>query len=104
MRMVQEAGSEYESQWAAITSIAAQIGCTSETLRRWDEVLAPQIERVWQANMQVYGAEKVRLQLHREGIEAARCTGSSASSRHSGPINSGFPISPRSRPGKALSM
>ena len=23
-----------------------------------DEVLAPQIERVWQANMQVYGAEK----------------------------------------------
>lgn len=33
--MVQEAGSEYESQWAAITSIAAKIGCTSETLRRW---------------------------------------------------------------------
>lgn len=35
VRMVQEAGSEYESQWAAITSIAAKIGCTSETLRRW---------------------------------------------------------------------
>lgn len=33
--MVQEAGSEYESQWAAITSIAGKIGCTAETLRRW---------------------------------------------------------------------
>jgi putative transposase len=37
-------------------------------------VLAPQIERVWQANMQVYGAEKVWRQLRREGIEAASCT------------------------------
>jgi len=35
VRMVQEAGSEYESQWAAITSIAAKMGCTAETLRRW---------------------------------------------------------------------
>jgi transposase len=35
VRMVSEAGCQYESQWAAITSIAAQIGCTSETLRRW---------------------------------------------------------------------
>jgi len=35
VRMVQEAGSEYESQWAAILSIAAKIGCTAETLRRW---------------------------------------------------------------------
>ncbi len=35
VRMVDEAGSQYESQWAAITSIAAKIGCTPETLRRW---------------------------------------------------------------------
>jgi hypothetical protein len=33
--MLSEAVSEYESQWAAITSIAAKIGCTPETLRRW---------------------------------------------------------------------
>ena len=39
-----------------------------------DEVLAPQIERVWQANIQVYGADKVWRQLLREGVEAARCT------------------------------
>ena len=34
VRMVREADSEYESQWATITSIAAKIGCTSQTLRR----------------------------------------------------------------------
>ena len=39
-----------------------------------DDVLAPEIERVWRANMQVYGAEKVWRQLAREGTAAARCT------------------------------
>lgn len=34
----------------------------------------PQIERVWQANMQVYGADKVWRQLAREGVVVARCT------------------------------
>jgi transposase InsO family protein len=34
----------------------------------------PQIQRVWQANMQVYGADKVWHQLNREGIGVARCT------------------------------
>ncbi|WP_157896721.1 IS3 family transposase [Acidovorax carolinensis] len=41
---------------------------------RRDELLAPQIERVWQANMQVYGADKVWRQLAREGVTVARCT------------------------------
>lgn len=35
VRMVTEAREQYESQWAAIVSIAAKIGCTAETLRRW---------------------------------------------------------------------
>ncbi|WP_281907661.1 IS3 family transposase [Massilia varians] len=178
VRMVSEASSEYESQWAAITSIAAKIGCTPETLRRWvrqqerdtgqrpgpttaeeerikalerevrelrkaneilrlasaffgpggarpplqavrafidqyrhaygvepicrvmqvapsgywryaaqqrnpelrcaraqrDDVLSVDIERVWQANLQVYGADKVWRQLRREGTDVARCT------------------------------
>lgn len=39
-----------------------------------DEVLRPQIHRVWQANMQVYGVDKVWRQLKREGIAVARCT------------------------------
>ena len=32
------------------------------------------IQRVWDANMQVYGADKVWLQMNREGIAVARCT------------------------------
>jgi len=39
-----------------------------------DDILASQIERVWNANMQVYGADKVWRQLAREGTETARCT------------------------------
>jgi putative transposase len=36
--------------------------------------LAPEILRVWRANLQVYGADKVWKQLGREGITVARCT------------------------------
>ena len=39
-----------------------------------DDTLLPQIERVWQANMRVYGADKVWKQMNREGVEIARCT------------------------------
>ena len=39
-----------------------------------DDALVPQIERVWQANKQVYGADKVWKQMNREGVGIARCT------------------------------
>ncbi|OUE36205.1 transposase [Burkholderia territorii] len=39
-----------------------------------DEVLQPEIKRVWRANMQVYGVPKVWKQMNREGIVVARCT------------------------------
>jgi len=39
-----------------------------------DDFLMPHIQRVWHANMQVYGADKVWKQLNREGIAIARCT------------------------------
>jgi transposase len=32
--MVEESRGQHDSQWVAIVSIAAKIGCTSETLRR----------------------------------------------------------------------
>jgi len=35
VRMVFDHGNEYDSQWAAMVSIAAKIGCTPETLRKW---------------------------------------------------------------------
>jgi transposase-like protein len=33
--MVLEHGADHASQWAALGSIAAKIGCTAETLRGW---------------------------------------------------------------------
>lgn len=39
-----------------------------------DATLMPKIERVWQANLRVYGADKVWKQLNREGVTVARCT------------------------------
>jgi transposase-like protein len=35
VRLVMDGAGEHGSQWAAIGSIAAKIGCTAETLRRW---------------------------------------------------------------------
>ena len=39
-----------------------------------DEFLMPHIQRVWQVNFQVYGADKIWRQWLREGIQVARCT------------------------------
>jgi len=33
--MLLEQQREYNSQWAAMTSIAGKVGCTAETLRKW---------------------------------------------------------------------
>ena len=47
VRMVFEHEDEYDSQWAAITSVATKLGMTPETLRKWvrraeiDEGLRP---------------------------------------------------------------
>ncbi len=41
---------------------------------RRDDSLKIDIRRVWDENFQVYGARKVWHQLHREGIDVARCT------------------------------
>jgi transposase len=35
VRLVLESVMQHESQWVAIESVAAKIGCTFETLRRW---------------------------------------------------------------------
>ena len=39
-----------------------------------DAALMPTIERVWNDNLQVYGADKVWMQMNREGAAVARCT------------------------------
>lgn len=35
VRLVLDHQGDYASQWEAIASVAAKIGCTAETLRRW---------------------------------------------------------------------
>jgi transposase len=35
VRLVLEGGGDHPTQWAAISSVAGKIGCTSETLRKW---------------------------------------------------------------------
>ena len=39
-----------------------------------DEVLKPEIQRVWEDNFRVYGVRKIWRQLNREGIKVPRCT------------------------------
>ena len=46
----------------------------NKKLRRANEILKPEIQRVWQTNMRVYGADKVWKQMNREGMAVARCT------------------------------
>ena len=68
-RMLPIAPSTYYAHKACLADPAR----LSERARR-DAVLRQEIERVWKANREVYGARKVWRQLHREGIETARCT------------------------------
>lgn len=35
VRLLLDGGGEPPTQWAAISSVAAKIGCTAETLRKW---------------------------------------------------------------------
>ena len=69
IRMVREHRPEYPSQWAAITSIAAKLGCTTETLRRWVQ----QAERDAGARPGLTTDERQRLkELERENFELKR--------------------------------
>jgi len=48
--------------------------CLLSVRAQRDAVLIPTIERVWNDNLQVYGADKVWMQMNREGAVIARCT------------------------------
>ena len=69
VRMVLEQQDKYDSQWAAIVSIAEKIGCTAETLRSW----VRQAERDAGRRAGLTTEERVRLkQLERENFELRR--------------------------------
>ena len=62
-RMVGEHRADYGSEWAAMTSIAAKIGCTAETLRRWCREEASR--RAWPVALAGQGRDRLKL-LERE--------------------------------------
>jgi transposase-like protein len=69
VRLVFEHEGEHASQWAAIGSIAAKIGCTAETLRGW----VRQAERDQGRRAGLTGNERDRLkELERENRELKR--------------------------------
>ena len=69
IRRVAEHEQTHGSQWAAIKSIAAKLGCTSETLRRW----VRQAERDAGDRPGLTTDERQRLKdLERENLELRR--------------------------------
>jgi len=69
VRMVFEQTGEHESRWAAVRSVAAKIGCSAETLRKW----VNQAERDQGKRAGLTTEERERLkQLERENRELKR--------------------------------
>jgi len=69
VRMVFDHQGEHDSQWAAMASIAAKIGCTPETLRKW----VRQAERDQGLREGLTTSERERLKaLERENRELKR--------------------------------
>lgn len=66
VRLVREHESEHGSQWAAIQSIAAKIGCSGETLRNW--VRQAERDRGVRAGQTTQESERIKA-LERENRE-----------------------------------
>jgi transposase len=66
VRMVLEHAGEHPSRWAAVTSIAAKIGCTPQTLHDW--VKKTEIDSGKRAGVPTEMAEKLKA-LERENRE-----------------------------------
>ena len=69
VRMVLEHREEYDSEWAAMRSIAAKIGCRAETLRKW--VRQAEIDLGRRAGLTTSERERLK-QLERENRELKR--------------------------------
>ena len=69
IRMVAEHRDDYATEWAAIESIAAKIGCSAETLRKW--IRQSQIDQGERGGLTT--DERARLkQLEKENFELKR--------------------------------
>ena len=66
VRMVLDHGGDHASQWAAIGSIAAKIGCTAQSLNEW--VKKAEVDSGTRAGLPTEVAEKLKA-LERENRE-----------------------------------
>ena len=66
VRMVRDHASEHPSRWAAVTSIAAKIGCTPQTLHDW--VKKAEIDSGQRAGVTMDDRERIKA-LERENRE-----------------------------------
>ena len=77
VRLVFEHERDYPSQWAAITSIAAKLGMTAETLRTWvrqaerDEGLRPGLTSTEREHLKELERENRELRRANEILKAA---------------------------------
>ena len=77
VRMVLDHGGDHASQWSAIGSIAAKIGCTAETLRKWvrqaerDQGLRPGTTTADQERIKVLERENRELRQANEVLRKA---------------------------------
>lgn len=69
VRLVLEHRDEYETKWAAISSVAAKIGCSAETLRGW--VRQAEIDGGMRPGTTSSDAERIK-ELQRENLELRR--------------------------------
>src|SRR5271157_876385 len=69
VRMVFEQRAEYETEWAAMCSIAAKMGMTAETLRKW--VRQEQVDSGRRPGVTTAEAQRVK-ELERENRELRR--------------------------------
>jgi transposase len=69
VRLVLEHQGQHDSQWAAIGSIAAKIGCTPETLRKW--VRRAEIDAGARPGLTTVERDRLK-QLERENFELRR--------------------------------
>jgi len=69
VRLVLEHRDEYETKWAAITSIAGKFGCSAETLRGW--VRQAEVDGGARPGTSTAEAERIK-ELERENRELRR--------------------------------
>ena len=69
VRLVFDHQDEYDSQWAAITSVATKLGMTPETLRKW--VRRAEIDEGQRPGLTTTGRERLK-ELEKENKELRR--------------------------------